>query len=42
MIPMVVPNYLGHPDDLKTSAEGVKLSVELFYQKKPSEIHKEN
>ena len=31
--PLVDPNYLGHPDDLKTSAEGVKLSVEIFNQK---------
>jgi choline dehydrogenase-like flavoprotein len=31
--PLVDPNYLGHPDDLKTSAEGVKLSVEMFRQK---------
>ena len=31
--PLVDPNYLGHPDDLKTSAEGVKLSVEMFQQK---------
>ena len=31
--PLVDPNYLGHPDDLKTSAEGVKLSVEMFNQK---------
>jgi choline dehydrogenase len=30
--PLVDPNYLGHPDDLKTSAEGVKLSVEMFNQ----------
>lgn len=30
--PLVDPNYLGHPDDLKTSAEGVKLSVEMFSQ----------
>lgn len=31
--PLVDPNYLGHPDDLKTSVEGVKLSVEMFQQK---------
>lgn len=31
--PLVDPNYLAHPDDLKTSAEGVKLSVEMFSQK---------
>ena len=30
--PLVDPNYLGHPDDLKTSAEGVKISVEMFKQ----------
>lgn len=30
--PLVDPNYLGHPDDLKTSVEGVKLSVEMFRQ----------
>lgn len=31
--PLVDPSYLGHPDDLKTSVEGVKLSVEMFRQK---------
>ena len=31
--PLVDPNYLGHPDDLATSVEGVKLSVEMFRQK---------
>ncbi|GKY90000.1 GMC family oxidoreductase [Sinisalibacter aestuarii] len=30
--PLVDPNFLGHPDDLKTSAEGVRLSVEMFRQ----------
>ena len=30
--PLVDPNYLGHPDDIKTSAEGVKISVEMFRQ----------
>ena len=30
--PLVDPNYLGHPDDLKISAEGVKISVEMFRQ----------
>lgn len=30
--PLVDPNYLGDPDDLKTSVEGVKLSVEMFQQ----------
>lgn len=31
--PLVDPNFLGHPDDLKISVEGVKLSVEMFQQK---------
>ncbi len=31
--PLVDPNFLGHPDDLKTSVEGIKLSVEMFHQK---------
>ncbi len=31
--PVVDPNFLGHPDDLKTSVEGVKISVEIFQQK---------
>jgi len=30
---LVDPNFLGHPDDLKTSVEGVKQSVEIFRQK---------
>ena len=30
--PLVDPNFLGHPDDLKTSVEGVKVSVEMFRQ----------
>lgn len=30
--PLVDPNYLGHPDDLKNSAEGVKTSLEMFRQ----------
>lgn len=30
--PLVDPNFLGHPDDLKTSVEGIKLSVEIFRQ----------
>lgn len=30
--PLVDPNFLGHPDDLKTSAEGVKISREIFSQ----------
>ncbi|WP_170406328.1 GMC family oxidoreductase [Ruegeria arenilitoris] len=32
-MPLVDPNFLGHPDDLKTSVEGVKHSVEIFRQK---------
>lgn len=31
-LPMVDPNFLGHPDDLKTSVEGVKISREIFSQ----------
>lgn len=31
-LPLVDPNFLGHPDDLKTSVEGVKHSVEIFQQ----------
>ena len=30
--PIVDPNFLGHPDDLKTSVEGVKISREIFEQ----------
>jgi len=30
--PLVDPNFLGHPDDLRVSVEGVKLSVEIFSQ----------
>ena len=30
--PVVDPNYLSHPDDLKTSVEGVKISREIFSQ----------
>jgi len=29
---VVDPNFLGHPDDVKTSAEGVKISREIFSQ----------
>lgn len=29
---LVDPNFLGHPDDLKTSVEGVKISREIFGQ----------
>jgi choline dehydrogenase len=32
-MPLVDPNFLGHPDDLKISVEGVKHSVEIFRQK---------
>ncbi len=32
-MPLIDPNYLGHPDDLKTSVEGVKYSIEIFRQK---------
>ncbi|MFT8951756.1 MAG: GMC family oxidoreductase N-terminal domain-containing protein [Gluconobacter sp.] len=28
--PIVDPNFLGHPDDLRTTAEGVRLSYEMF------------
>lgn len=31
-MPLVDPNFLGHPDDLKRSVEGVKLSVDVFNQ----------
>ncbi|GGH24756.1 choline dehydrogenase [Cribrihabitans marinus] len=30
--PVIDPNFLGHPDDLKTSVEGVKTSREIFEQ----------
>ncbi|MCJ8309658.1 MAG: GMC oxidoreductase, partial [Hyphomicrobiales bacterium] len=30
--PLVDPNFLGHPDDVKRSVEGVKLSVDVFNQ----------
>jgi choline dehydrogenase-like flavoprotein len=30
--PVVDPNFLGHPDDLKVSAEGVRISREIFSQ----------
>ena len=32
-LPVVDPNFLSHPDDLKTSVEGVKISREIFEQK---------
>lgn len=31
-LPVIDPNFLGHPDDLKTSVEGVKISKEIFSQ----------
>ncbi|NQV82114.1 MAG: GMC family oxidoreductase N-terminal domain-containing protein [Alphaproteobacteria bacterium] len=31
-MPVVDPKFLGHPDDLKTSIEGVKISREIFEQ----------
>ena len=31
-LPLVDPNFLGHPDDLAISVEGVKHSVEIFSQ----------
>ncbi len=31
-MPVVDPNFLGHPDDVKVSAEGVKISKEIFSQ----------
>ena len=31
-LPIVDPNFLGHPDDLKTTVEGVKISREIFSQ----------
>jgi choline dehydrogenase-like flavoprotein len=30
--PIVDPNFLGHPDDLRISVEGVKISREIFSQ----------
>jgi choline dehydrogenase len=30
--PVVDPNFLGHPDDLRTSVEGVRISREIFSQ----------
>ncbi|MEM1388131.1 MAG: GMC family oxidoreductase N-terminal domain-containing protein [Pseudomonadota bacterium] len=30
--PLVDPNFLGHPDDLKTSVEGIKISRDIFSQ----------
>ncbi len=32
-MPLVDPNFLGHPDDLKTSVEGVKMSRQIFSQR---------
>ena len=31
-LPIVDPNFLAEPDDLKTSVEGVKISTEIFRQ----------
>lgn len=31
-LPIVDPNFLGHPDDLRTSVEGIKISREIFEQ----------
>lgn len=31
-LPIVDPNFLGHPDDMKTSVEGIKISREVFSQ----------
>jgi len=31
-MPVVDPNFLSHPDDIKTSVEGVKISKEIFSQ----------
>ena len=31
-LPVVDPNFLGHPDDLETSVEGVRISREIFSQ----------
>jgi choline dehydrogenase-like flavoprotein len=31
-LPLVDPNFLGHPDDLTVSVEGIKHSVEIFNQ----------
>lgn len=31
-LPRVDPNFLGHPDDLATSVEGIKISREIFEQ----------
>jgi len=30
--PLIDPNFLGHPDDLKTSVQGVRISREIFQQ----------
>lgn len=31
-LPVIDPNFLGHPDDLQTSVEGIKISREIFSQ----------
>lgn len=30
--PRIDPNFLGHPDDMKTSVEGIKISYDIFSQ----------
>lgn len=30
--PIVDPDFLGHPDDLRTSVEGIRMSVDIFEQ----------
>ncbi|PSL17212.1 GMC family oxidoreductase [Shimia abyssi] len=32
VLPLVDPNFLGHPDDIKTTVEGVKISRDIFSQ----------
>ena len=39
--PLVDPNFLGHPDDLKKSVEGLKISVDMFNQKSLSKYIRE-
>ena len=38
-LPLIDPNFLGHPDDLKTSVEGVKISREIFSAAISAEVH---
>ncbi len=40
-LPRVDPNFLGHPDDLKVSVEGIKISREMFSQPSLQEYIKE-